>query len=65
MVSVLIQTPWSLLSETRLPFSNNVKVCTAGFEASTAQVKVANMPAQTLWLIDRFVINATFSGASE
>ena len=65
MVSVLIQTPQSFLYETTLPFSNNVKVSTAGLEASTAQVKVANVPAQTLWLTDRFVFKVTLSGASE
>ena len=65
MVSVLIQTPWSLLLETTLPFSNNVKVSTVGLEASTAQVKVANVPAQTLWLIDKFVFKVTLPGASE
>ena len=65
LVSVLIQTPESLLFETTLPFPNNVKVSTAGLEASTTQVKFATMPEQTLWLFVRFVIKVTFSGASE
>ena len=65
MVSVLIQIPESLLLETILPFPNKVKVSTAGLEAATAQVKVANMSVQTLWLMDRLVIKVTVSGASE
>ena len=64
VLSVLIQTPESLLFETTLPFSNNLRVSTAGLEASTTQVKFATMPAQTFWLLDKFVIKVTLSGAS-
>ena len=65
VLSVLIQTPESLLFETTLPFSNNVRVSTAGLEASTTQVKFATMPTQTLCFLDKLVVKVTPSGASE
>ena len=65
VVSVVIQTPEPLLFGTTTPFWNNVKVSTTGFASSIVQVKFATVPAQTLWLIDRFVIKVTLPGASE
>ena len=60
---VLIHTPGLSMFGTSLPFSYNMKVSTAGLAASTVHVKLTTTSAQT-WLIDKFFLNATFSGGT-
>ena len=63
--SVIIHTPESVLFEITLPFLYNVKVSTAGLLASTEQMKLTTMPAQTTGTVDKFVLKEAFSGATE
>ena len=62
--SVLIHTPESILFEITLPFSYNVKVSTTGLLASTEQMKLTTMPAQTTETVDKFVLKEAFSVAT-